>query len=90
MFSRWNFAWVCVFSYFLFCEQAPAADDDDDMDPFGEETEEKEKASEEKEGAKKDTKKPKGSKPLYFFYYKHMSYGEQMWWVHNDGFSFSS
>lgn len=45
---------------------APAADDDDDMDPFGDETEEEKKAAEEKEGAKKDTKKPKGSHSLWF------------------------
>ncbi|CAN7060814.1 unnamed protein product [Brassica rapa subsp. trilocularis] len=52
-----------VFSYFLFCEQAPAADDDDDMDPFGDETEEEKKAAEEKKGGK-DTKKPKGRRKM--------------------------
>ena len=79
---------VCVcFSCFFrwLCEHALAADDDDDMDLFGDETEEEKKAAEERETAKK----PKESKPLYLFYYKHVSYGEHMWWVYND-FSFYS
>ena len=68
----------CFSCFFVDCEQAPAADDDDDMDHFGDETEEENKAAEEREATKKDTKKPKESKPLYLFYYKHVSYGEHM------------
>lgn len=40
-----------------FCQDAPAADDDDDLDLFGDETEEDKKAAEEREAAKKPAKK---------------------------------
>ncbi|XP_010544304.1 PREDICTED: elongation factor 1-beta 2-like [Tarenaya hassleriana] len=41
--------------------KAPVGDDDDDLDLFGDETEEEKKAAEERETAKKDTKKSKES-----------------------------
>ncbi|XP_010521583.1 PREDICTED: elongation factor 1-beta 2-like [Tarenaya hassleriana] len=45
----------------MFVIYAPAGDDDDDLDLFGDETEEEKKAAEEREAAKKDTKKSKES-----------------------------
>ncbi|XP_061344688.1 elongation factor 1-beta 1 isoform X2 [Gastrolobium bilobum] len=43
-------------------KDAPAADDDDDLDLFGDETEEEKKAAEEREAAKKPTKKKESGK----------------------------
>ena len=40
-----------------FCQAAPAAEDDDDLDLFGDETEEDKKAAEEREASKKPAKK---------------------------------
>lgn len=43
-------------------QDAPAGDDDDDLDLFGDETEEEKKAAEEREAAKKTSSKKKESK----------------------------
>lgn len=44
-------------------QAAPAGDDDDDIDLFGDETEEEKKAAEEREASKKASSKKKESKP---------------------------
>ena len=47
-----------------YCQEAPAGDDDDDLDLFGDETEEEKKAAEQREAAKAPAKK-KESKVLW-------------------------
>lgn len=48
-----------------FCQDAPAAEDDDDLDLFGDETEDEKKAAEEREAAKKPAKKKESKLPFW-------------------------
>lgn len=49
--------------------QAPAAQDDDDLDLFGDETEEDKKAAEEREAAKKSAKKKESKLNLFYLWF---------------------
>lgn len=52
--------------WIYFCQDAPADEDDDDLDLFGDETEEEKKAAEEREASKKPAKKKESKFFLVF------------------------